>query len=91
MAENARFEAKQELAVIQKTMTAYMDKKVTEMNKEQDDLKIYEEEARVDVIKIQQSYEANKEAVMIMLMERIMNVELEIPKVVIGNFEKNLD
>ena len=37
---------------------------------------------------IKAHYEANGEKVIDLLMDRIMNVKLELPKVVMGNFDK---
>ena len=58
--------------------------------KESEALKVYEEQAEKDIKEIRINYEANKDKVTDMLMERIMEVKIELPKVIIGNFEENL-
>ena len=57
---------------------------------ESEALKVYEQKAQEETKDIRESFEANKDKVVEMLMARIMNVELELPRVVIGNFEQNL-
>ena len=47
-----------------------------------------ERKTKEEIDKIFKDYEANKAKVIDMLLERIVNVELEIPEVVKGNFEK---
>ncbi len=47
----------------------------------------YDEEARVDIGKIQQDYQTNKRQVIRLLMDQIMNVNLEVPKVVRKQYE----
>ena len=59
-----------------------------QMSKQTEDLKQYEDQAERDVIMIKACYEANGEKVIDLLMDRIMNVKLELPKVVMGNFDK---
>ena len=44
----------------------------------------------MDVKIIRESFESNKDEVVEMLMARIMDVKLELPRVVVGNFEENL-
>ena len=58
--------------------------------KESEALKVYEEQAKKDILEIRENYEANKDKVTEMLMERIMDVQIELPRVVVGNFEENL-
>ena len=58
--------------------------------KESEGLKVHEEQAEKDIKEIRVNYEANKDKVTEMLMERIMDVKIELPKVIIGNFEENL-
>lgn len=52
---------------------------------EEEDL---EKRTKEEIEKIYKDYEANKANVIDMLLERIVNVELDIPEVVKGNFEK---
>ena len=89
MSKNAKFEAQQELGEIKERL----DKQYNEV-KEKTDVKIqeldrYEQEAQADLDEIYQSYDDNKEAVTAMLLDQIMNIKLDLPKVVIGNFEEN--
>ncbi len=39
---------------------------------------------------IKRDFEANKEAVMKMLLQNVINVNIEVPRVVKGDFEKYL-
>jgi len=57
---------------------------------ESENLSRYDEEAASDVIKIQQSYEENYDKVITMMIEKVMEVELDVPKTVIANFEELL-
>ena len=58
--------------------------------KESEALKVYEQQAQEETKDIRESFEANKDKVTEMLMARIMDVKLELPRVVVGNFEKDL-
>ena len=49
---------------------------------------MYEDLADKDVEEIKASYAQHKEEVLELLLDRIMNVQIELPKVVIGNFEQ---
>ena len=53
-------------------------------------LQVYEDQADKDVLEIQAAFKKNKDAVEVLLLNRIMNVEIELPKVVVGNFEKHM-
>ena len=91
MQQNAQFEAKQELAQIKQEMTEAFSALSIKKERESENLQIYEDQADKDVAEIQVSYAANKEAVLELLLDRIMNVQIELPKVVIGNFEKDMN
>jgi hypothetical protein len=43
------------------------------------------------VREIRVAFDKNKGKVVNLLMESIMNVQLSLPKVVVGNFEENLE
>ena len=58
--------------------------------RESENLQVYEDQAEKDVIEIQAQFERNKAAVEELLLARIMNVQIELPKVVVGNFEKQM-
>ena len=58
--------------------------------RESENLQVYEDQAEKDVIEIQAQFERNKAAVEELLLDRIMNVQIELPKVVVGNFEKQM-
>ena len=58
--------------------------------KESEALKVYEQKAQEETKDIRESFEANKDKVTEMLMARIMDVKLELPRVVVGNFEQDL-
>ena len=72
-----------------------MNKKYTDFEnarmKDQKDLKQYEERAEKDVKEIRTQYNQNKDKVKTYLLDNIMNINLVVPKVVIGNFEKDFN
>ena len=72
-----------------------MNKKYTDFEnarmKDQEDLKQYEERAEKDVKEIRTQYNQNKDKVKTYLLDNIMNINLVVPKVVIGNFEKDFN
>ena len=89
MSKNAKFDAQQELGEIKQRL----DKQYQDV-KEKTDVKIqeldkYELEAKDDLKEIHEAYEENKDAVTAMLLDQIMNIKLDLPRVVIGNFEEN--
>ena len=85
---DAQFEAKQELAMIKNEMNANYERLVQVKEKESDDLKKYEDQAAAEVKEIRQAYDANNQKVIDILFKNIMEVELTLPRVVIGNFEE---
>ena len=52
---------------------------------------MYEDQAGAELNEIKKDYETNKDKVADMLLDNIMNVKLDLPKVVIGNFEGALE
>ena len=72
-----------------------MNKRYTDFEnarmKDQEDLKQYEERAEKDVKDIRAQYNQNKDKVKTFLLDNIMNINLVVPKVVIGNFEKDFN
>ena len=71
-------------------LTEAFDKYKDQKNKESDDLQKYEDKAREDVALIREDFHNNKDKVVDMMMDAIMNVKFELPRVVIGNFEENM-
>ena len=55
--------------------------------RENDELSKYEDEAKEDIQRIEQDFQANKRQVMRLIMEQVLNVNLEVPKVVKKQFE----
>ena len=49
-----------------------------------------EVKAREELISITEAFEANKASVKDMLLKHILEVELDLPMVVIGNFDENI-
>ena len=90
MQQNATFEAKQELAQIKQELNDAFNELQIKKERESENLQVYEDQADKDVAEIQKSFAQNKEAVLELLLDRIMNVQIELPKVVIGNFEKSM-
>jgi len=74
--------------MIKQKMTTQYEEIRTDREKEAENLKQYEEAAANEVTKIRGAYDKNKEKVMDLLMASIMNVQLTLPRVVIGNFEE---
>ena len=55
---------------------------------ENSDLASYEEKAKADIVNIRRQFESNKGRVGAIITEAILNVKLDLPKVVVGNFEE---
>ena len=86
--KEAKISAEQEINLFKKEEEDKYQKIINERygkSTEEDDL---EKKTKVEIDRIFKDYEANKSSVIDMLLERIINVELEIPEVVKGNFEK---
>ena len=62
-----------------------------EKEKELEDLKKYQEKADQEVKEIRAMYAKNKDKVLNILTESILNVQLSLPKVVVGNFEETME
>ena len=86
--QDAQFEAKQELAIIKQKMNSNFDEFKAKKDNEQTDLQSYEDQATADIVRIRAQFEKNRENVGAILTEAILNVKLDLPKVVIGNFEE---
>ena len=91
MQQNAQFEAKQELAQIKGELNDAFNTLTTQKEKESENLQIYEDQADKDVAEILESYKKHETDVLELLLDRIMNVKIELSKVVIGNFETTMD
>lgn len=50
----------------------------------------HDEQVLKDIATTEAQYERNKDAVIDMLMKHITNIDLSVPKVVIGDFENTL-
>lgn len=74
--------------MIKQKMNAQYEELKTQKEKEASDLKQYEDAAKAEVKVISAAYDKNKDKVVDLLMESIMNIKLSLPKVVIGNFEE---
>ena len=85
---DAQFDAKQELAIIKNKLNENFDELTQKKQEEREDLKKYEDAADADVKEIRIQYAKNKDAVCEILMKNVMNVNLNLPKVVVGNFEE---
>ena len=88
--KDAQFEAKQELALIKQKMNTQYEEIQNEKEQEADDLQQYEDAAQREVTLIRSAYDKNQHKVVDLLMGSIMNVKLSLPKVVVGNFEENM-
>ena len=77
--------------MIKKDQTIQYENIKIQMSKQTDELQQYEDQAARDVVQIKACYDANRDKVIELLMDRIMNVTIELPKVVIGNFEKIME
>ena len=86
----AQFEAKTEIELIKKKMNEQFEELVEQKEKETSELKAYEDQAKEEVREIRLDFEANKQKVVDLLLQSIMNINLTLPKVVIGNFEDNI-
>uniref|UniRef100_A0A7S3CMW3 V-type proton ATPase subunit G n=1 Tax=Strombidium rassoulzadegani TaxID=1082188 RepID=A0A7S3CMW3_9SPIT len=91
MQNNAQFEAKQELAQIKQDLNEQFEQLKKQRERQTDDLEVYEQQADAEVELIRASFEENKERTIELLLDRIMNVKIDIPRVVVGNFEKQLE
>ena len=60
---------------------------IVQKKRENDELSKYEDEAKEDIQRIEQDFQANKRQVMRLIMEQVLNVNLEVPKVVKKQFE----
>ena len=58
--------------------------------REAENLAVYEQEATADIEAIRTDFEENKDKVGELLLNYIMEVKLDLPKVVVGNFEENM-
>ena len=85
--QDAQFEAKQELAIIKQKMNANFDEFKQKKDVEQEELQSYEDQAQSEIAKIRSQFEQNKGRVGDIIKQSILNVKLELPKVVVGNFE----
>ena len=63
----------------------------TKTEKQIEELATYEQEAQKDLKEINDAYDQNKDEVTKYLLDQIMNIRLDLPKVVIGNFEENME
>ena len=88
--QNAQFEAKQELAQIKLNYQELFEQIKAQRDREGENLAVYEQEASSDIHSIRQDYENNKDKVGTMILDYIMEVKLDLPKVVVGNFEANM-
>ena len=74
--------------MIKQKTNAQFDQIKAEKEKEMEDLKQHEASAGRDIREIRAAFEKNKDKVVTLLMDTIMDVKLTLPKVVIGNFEE---
>ena len=77
--------------MIKQKMNQQYDDIVAEKGKQTDDLQKYEDAAERETREIRTQFDANKDKVVALLTESIMNVNLSLPKVVVGNFEETLE
>ena len=86
--QDAQFEAKLELALIQQKFADEFDAVKAEKQKESLALNTYAEKAEGDKKKIRAQFEANKGKILDILTDSILTVQISLPKVVVGNFEE---
>ena len=76
--------------MIKQKMNAQYEEIRTEKEQEASDLKQYEDAAQAEVEKIRSAFDQNKDKVVSLLLDSIMEVKLTLPRVVVGNFEENM-
>ena len=91
MVQGAQLESKAELAKFKEAQNKEFDDYKAQKDKEADLLQVYADQAGTELDEIKADYDKNRDVVAEMLLDSIMNVKLELPKVVIGNFEGTLE
>ena len=91
MNESATLEARQQLDEEKQKLQREFEEIKKTKQAQTDDLQQYEDQAQKEIKEIRAQYAAHKDEVKDMLLDKIMDVNYELPKVVIGNFEKQLD
>ena len=87
----AQFEAKTELEIIKKELMENFNELQVKKDKETEELKKYEESAAEEVKQIRADFDSNKDEVMKLMIDNILNINISLPKVVIGNFEEDME
>ena len=88
---NARAVANQQVVAKRQELEAHFQREVARIAKENEGLVRYDAEAEQDIQNINSLFEQNKEKTVELLLKNVLDVRLEVPKVVIQNFEETLE